>query len=544
MRLAMKIKIKLLNIIIILIAICIFSGCDKEESSIMPELEIETQSLDIPAEGGPVTITYKLNNPINGATISVLCKDDWVSGINVDTYGFIKLNVNPNESEKLRETTIEINYPKVARPIQISLKQSGIIELNIETDIVEVPYEGGEYNIKYTIINPVANAQLTTENKTEWIQDITVSQDLISFNVKKNNLTETRETAIIVKYSALSSVSIITIKQDAAPAPIIKLSTTDISIPAEGGSGKVEYEIINPIENIDISIQCKEEWVEFLDTKNSAITFNVNENTTGENRKAIVNVTYEGAEKQVSFTISQEKSDSQDLININVNGVHFDMIYVQGGQFTMGATEEQDPYASMDEYPKHQVTLSDYYIGKYEVTQDIWEAVMGTNPSFNTGTSNPVEQITYDDCLEFIDKLNALTGMEFSLPTEAQWEYAARGGNKSQNYIYSGSDDVNNVAWSPEISEWTTHNVGELAPNELGLYDMSGNVAEWCADFYGDYSEEQQTNPSGPEDGSTRVIRGGSYASSYSTDLRNSARYQEVPDYSFDDLGLRLVLIK
>lgn len=540
----MKIKIKLLNIIIILIAICIFSGCDKEDNSIMPELEIETQSLDIPAEGGPVTITYKLSNPINGATISVLCKDDWVSGINVDTYGFIKLNVNPNESEKLRETTIEINYPKLARPIQISLKQSGIIELNIETDIVEVPYEGGEYNIKYTIINPVANAQLTTENKTEWIQDITVSQDLISFNVKKNNLTETRETAIIVKYSALSSVSIITIKQDAAPAPIIKLGTTEISIPAEGGSGKVEYEIINPIENIDISIQCKEEWVEFLDTKNSAITFNVNENITGENRKAIVNVTYEGAEKQVSFTISQEKSDSQDLININVNGVHFDMIYVQGGQFTMGATEEQDPYASMDEYPKHQVTLSDYYIGKYEVTQDIWEAVMGTNPSFNTGTSNPVEQITYDDCLEFIDKLNALTGMEFSLPTEAQWEYAARGGNKSQNYIYSGSDDVNNVAWSPEISEWTTHNVGELAPNELGLYDMSGNVAEWCADFYGDYSEEQQTNPSGPEDGSTRVIRGGSYASSYSTDLRNSARYQEVPDYSFDDLGLRLVLIK
>lgn len=540
----MNTRNKLINIIVILIAICIFSGCDKKDNSIKPELEIESTLLEIPAEGGSITLTYQLNNPINGATISIISKEDWISDIDKETPGFIKFNVKPNQSENSRETTIEINYPELTNSIQILLIQSGIIEINLEKDVVEVPYEGCRQEVKYTITNPASNAELTTEHNAEWIQDIAVSKDVISFTVHKNNLMETRETAIIVKYSAISTVSIITIKQEAAPAPIIKLSTTEISIPAEGGSGKVEYEIINPNENIDIAIQCKEEWVEFLDTKNSAITFNVNENTSGESRNAIVNITYEGAENQASFTISQEKSDSHELISVNVNGVHFDMIYVQGGEFTMGATDEQDPYASIDEYPKHQVTLSDYYIGKYEVTQDIWVAVMGSNPSFNTGMSNPVEQVTYEDCLEFIDKLNTITGMKFSLPTEAQWEYAARGGCKSKDYIYSGSDDVNIVAWSPEISEWMTHSVGELIPNELGLYDMSGNVAEWCIDYYGDYTDEHQTNPLGPNNGSTRVIRGGSYASFYTTDLRNSARYQEVPDYSFDDLGLRLVLIQ
>ena len=217
------------------------------------------------------------------------------------------------------------------------------------------------------------------------------------------------------------------------------------------------------------------------------------------------------------------------------------MVYVEGGTFTMGATTEQGSDASSDEYPAHQVTLSSYYIGKYEVTQALWQAVMGKNPSRFTGDSRrPVEQVSWDECQEFIGKLNRLTGRKFRLPTEAEWEFAARGGNKSRGYKYAGSDNLNSVAWYSENSGGTTHPVGQKAPNELGLYDMSGNVFEWCQRC-DSYSSGSQRNPTGPSSGSGRVFRGGSWAS--------TADYCRVSflDYRYTDArhsnwGLRLAL--
>ena len=184
-----------------------------------------------------------------------------------------------------------------------------------------------------------------------------------------------------------------------------------------------------------------------------------------------------------------------------INGVSFDMMPVEAGTFTMGATVEQGTDATDREKPAHQVTLTkDFHIGATEVTQALWQAVMGANPSYFTGDLNrPVEQMSWNDCQTFIAKLNQMTGKTFRMPTEAEWEFAARGGNLSQGYKYAGSDNVDEVAWYSGNSSNTTHPVGTKMANELGLYDMSGNVMEWCQDFYGDFTSEPQTDPTGPQ---------------------------------------------
>lgn len=225
---------------------------------------------------------------------------------------------------------------------------------------------------------------------------------------------------------------------------------------------------------------------------------------------------------------------------LTVNGIKYNMVWVDGGTFRMGATSEQGSEIS-DEKPVHSVTLSGYYIGKTEVTQALWQAVMGSNPSYFEGDDLPVEQVSWDDCQEFIRKLNSLTGQNFRLPTEAEWEFACRGGNNSRGYKYSGSNYIDNVAWYDGNSGDKTHPVATKSPNELGIYDMSGNVWEWCADWYGDYSSGRQTNPKGTYGGSHRVNRGGSWIR-YARNCRSSFRYYYYPTYRSGLLGLRLAL--
>lgn len=225
---------------------------------------------------------------------------------------------------------------------------------------------------------------------------------------------------------------------------------------------------------------------------------------------------------------------------LTVNGIKYNMVWVDGGTFRMGATSEQGSEIS-DEKPVHSVTLSGYYIGKTEVTQALWQAVMGSNPSYFEGDGLPVEQVSWDDCQKFIRKLNSLTGQNFRLPTEAEWEFACRGGNNSRGYKYSGSNYIDNVAWYDGNSGDKTHPVATKSPNELGIYDMSGNVWEWCADWYGDYSSGRQTNPKGPYDGSYRVYRGGCWFI-YARYCRSSIRFIYYPTFRIIYLGLRLAL--
>lgn len=232
-----------------------------------------------------------------------------------------------------------------------------------------------------------------------------------------------------------------------------------------------------------------------------------------------------------------------------VNGVDFVMVPVEGGSFMMGATAEQGSDASSREKPVHQVALTSYHIGQTEVTQELWMAVMGNNPSFFSGSQLPVERVSWEDCQQFIAMLNEITNQNFRLPTEAEWEFAARGGNVSQGYKYAGSNDLSTVGWYSYNDSWElrgtdyygTHVVSTRNPNELQLYDMSGNVHEWCQDRYGDYSSGEQVNPIGPSTGTTRVYRGGNW---YFDEwfCRVSFRNGLSPSSSNYGIGLRLAL--
>ena len=252
------------------------------------------------------------------------------------------------------------------------------------------------------------------------------------------------------------------------------------------------------------------------------------------------------ADNTQTITISEGKTATVNATltkgasNASIGNI--EMVFVKGGTFTMGATAEQGSDVYSDEKPTHSVTVSDFYIGKYEVTQAQWRAVMGSNPSYFKGDNLPVEQVTWNDVQEFIKKLNAQTGKRFRLPTEAEWEYAARGGNQSKGYKYSGSNNISEVAWYKDNSNSKTHPVGQKTPNELGIYDMSGNVYEWCQDWYGDYSSSSQTNPTGPSSGSYRVKRGSCWYYS-ARSCRVSNRGSNIPDSRSGSSGFRLVCL-
>ena len=240
--------------------------------------------------------------------------------------------------------------------------------------------------------------------------------------------------------------------------------------------------------------------------------------------------------------LAQTPVTNVDNISIPVkDGISIDMVRVEAGTFTMGATPEmKEPFDW--EKPTHQVTLTnDYYIGKYEVTQALWQAVMGNNPSYFKGGNLPVEYVSWDDCQEFISKLNNMTGKKFRLPTEAEWEYAARGGKKGRGCQYSGSNNLSDVVWYKDNSDSKTHAVGSKQANELGIYDMSGNVCEWCQDWYDSYSSSSQVNPTGANSGSYRVFRGGSWCC-VARVCRSSYRCSRTPVDRNGYFGLRLVL--
>ena len=265
---------------------------------------------------------------------------------------------------------------------------------------------------------------------------------------------------------------------------------------------------------------------------------------------------------------NDSKFTAIDIDNVDIfdSLSYYEMVKVEGGTFTMGATAEQGSDYDSDELPTHQVTLSDYYIGKYEVTQQLWEYVMsysgtcadgssmsayasdvwlGSDPSSSYGVGDyyPAYYVSYYDIVDiFLPRLNKITGRTYRLPTEAEWEFAARGGKQSKGYKYSGSDNIGVVAWYTGNSGGKTHQVGTKEPNELGIYDMSGNVWEWCGDWYGSYSSSAQTNPTGPSSGSRRVLRGGSWYYS-ARRCRVSFRGNFIPSYRYYYNGFRVVLV-
>ncbi len=265
----------------------------------------------------------------------------------------------------------------------------------------------------------------------------------------------------------------------------------------------------------------------------------------------------ERIEREEQERIEREKRNAVRWDNsqkaLFFNEKTYKMVYVEGGNFIMGASQEQIN-ARDDEKPAHTVSIRSFYIGSTEVTQALWKTVMKNNPSHNVGDNLPVESVSWDDCQVFIQKLNSITGAQFRLPTEAEWEYAARGGWKSKKTKYSGDDSIERIAWYKDNAQNHTHEVEELDPtpdllgllhvakhqNELDIYDMSGNVWEWCSDWYGNYGSNLQANPKGPNTGTHKVLRGGSYCHEAER-CRVSSRGGGTTESRVNCIGLRIV---
>ena len=365
----------------------------------------------------------------------------------------------------------------------------------------------------------------------------------VDVEAKENTDTKARTATITVKSEAGSQT--VNVIQSGAE-PVLQLNINDLSFTANAGSDSFTI-----TSNIDWTITSSQAWCTFSSSSgsgNATVTVRVSENTSTDSWTATVTVRAGDLSHTIAVTQSGAESVDQGTRTFTANGVSFNMIRVEGGTFTMGATSEQGSDAYDDEKPAHSVTLSSYSIGETEVTQALWQAVMGSNPSHFSGSNKPVEMVSWYDCQDFISRLNALTGVNFRLPTEAEWEYAARGGNKSRGYKYAGSNTLGNVAWywdnipsqSSGSAGYGTQVVATKSPNELGLYDMSGNVFEWCQDWYGGYSSGSQTNPTGPTSGYARVIRGGGWSNN-AWFCRVSSR-GDGPTARISGIGLRLAL--
>jgi formylglycine-generating enzyme required for sulfatase activity len=296
-------------------------------------------------------------------------------------------------------------------------------------------------------------------------------------------------------------------------------------------------EKINTLQQKEKSLQEAKENSETLQKKNESLEQRVEQLLKKINEK-------EGGDTIESTENKNNTSKVVELSNLNltVNNVTFTMVYVDGGTFTMGGTTEQGDDCDNNELPIHQVTLNGFYVGETEVTRALWKAVRGSNQDYNESDMRPVDFVSWNDCQLFIDKLNQLTGKSFRLPTEAEWEYAARGGNRKSNFKFSGSNHLDEVAWYASNSDGRTHSVKGKRSNEIGLYDMSGNLCEWCADWHGYYSASPQTNPLGPSAGMYKILRGGSWANGPSY-CRVSKRDYASPDFKSSNVGFRLALI-
>ena len=280
----------------------------------------------------------------------------------------------------------------------------------------------------------------------------------------------------------------------------------------------------------------KNEWTarNWLTSNSDVASINVFCDFDGE--KCIVTAKSEGT-AIITVTTEESNRTAKCTITVTLQPIEPEMVFVEGGTFMMGSDN------NILEQPIHQVTISSFNIAKYQVTQREWKSIMGDNPCYTQGDDLPVCEITWSDANEYVTRLNNATGKKYRLPTEAEWEYAARGGKKSTGQKYSGSNDINLVAWYT-ANCINPQSVGSKTANELGIYDMSGNVWECCSDWYGNYGQTPQTDPQGPKSGTYRIVRRGGY-NSYSDWSRVAMRFRVEPDNIIStpiDCGLRLVL--
>ena len=552
---------KFLSILAILAAVVLMPSCQKElpdaiknidvsqgdktPSSTSKEkyLRVSVESLSFTSPAGSMSFTVTSNTSWTIKSDHEWCTVSSTSGSNDAT---ITVNVTENTSTSSRSATITISSND-AGSVKVSITQAAAnSDLQLNKNNLSFTATGGSDSFTIT-----SNVNWTITSDQTWCTVSTSSgskNGTITVNVSENNSIDSRSASITVKAGDQSQIIAVT---QAGASPTLQLNKSSMAF--ESSNGENTFTISS---NTSWSITSDKTWCTLSSSSGSndaTVTVYVSENTSTSSRSATITV--ESATIMRTLAVTQNGAtpvtppSSQDR-SFTVGGVTFKMVAVEGGTFTMGATSEQGSDAYDWEKPTHSVTLSSYSIGETEVTQALWQAVMGQKPTsdgsqwsstYGLGGNYPAYYVSWNDCQDFIRRLNALTGENFRLPTEAEWEYAARGGNKSRGYKYAGSNTIDNVAWYGDNSGSQTHNVATKSPNELGLYDMSGNVWEWCQDWYGDYSSGSQTNPTGPSSGSIRVYRGGSWL--YNARFcRVSSRDYGTPDYRYIIIGLRLVL--
>lgn len=510
--------------------------------------------------GGQIQVDLTTND---GWTAS--SAHNWVTLSNTSGQGdcHLTITVAQNKSTTARKDTVTIQ-PTNLNPLSIVIEEAARY-MNLTTGSIAFFAAGGTSdNIQ---VETDGLVQATTADT--WLTVNTLSNGLFTITALPNLTHFDRSGTITVSMTDLDEGELtktITVNQEKRTDDIIAftdanfkavLLNSGFDLDNDQNISIDEAALITAIDASDKSISSLAEIVymtalESLDCSNNSLT---ELDLTANVSLATLNVTGNAGLKQVTVPSAFSKTafmaaqmDRQTYLVpagnatvFTVAGVQFTMITVPGGTFTMGATTEQADVATDAEKPAHEVTLTGFSIGQTEVTQKLWTAVMGSNPSYIQHDNLPIDQLSWTNCREFIAKLNTLTGQNFRLATEAEWEFAARGGNWSKGYIYSGGNDPDEVAWySLSRGSHFTHDVATVYPNELGLYDMSGNVIEWCMDWETPYTDAAQTDPTGIAAGDKHILRGGSWNDD-AVNCRVSSRTQAI-DQKYQDIGLRLVL--
>ena len=401
-------------------------------------------------------------------------------------------------------------------------KDDDSINLSVsQTELSFTPEESEQ------IVNITSDANWNCEYSAEWLL-VRQQQNRIRVIVDEN--TSSTQRFDVIKITANGSVqSEIRVSQ----------AGTEISVKSNSVTAASKGETISvPIQsNVQWSVENEDEWcIVQKNGDNLDITIDRNYKMTERSGSIIV----KSGEVSQNITITQSGCEWFDS---------FEMVDIAAGTFYMGAQKDTssgqnyDTSAYQIESPVHEVSISAYSIGKFEVTQAQWIAAMGSNPSSIQGDNLPVENVTWEQVQEFISLLNEKSGLNYRLPTEAEWEFAAKGGNESNDFKYSGNSVLGACGWYYSNSEAKTHEVGNKEANELGIFDMSGNVREWCNDWFGYYDSSSADNPQGAPNGSVKVNRGGSWTTP-AVNCRNTYRHTDNPSDAAQDLGFRLALTK
>lgn len=403
----------------------------------------------------------------------------------------------------------------------VSCGKNDDVYFSISQEEISFDVSGEEHTVSIT-----TDGDWSCKYNADWIL-VREQQNKIRIIADRNPNAESRTTIIQVLCNG-DIRSTITVHQAGV---LLEIDETNIEVASIGGIQSVTFHS----NTLDYTVECAEKWMD-IKKGNNAININVERNYSMEDRMGKISIT-QGAVVKTLY-VTQRACQWFDS---------FQMVNVDGGTFLIGAQKDDSSQKEYDkdaypiESPVHSVTLADYSIGIFEVTQAQWMAAMGYNPSIHQGDNLPVENVSWSQIQEFINLLNQKSGLNYRLPTEAEWEYAAKGGIKSQNNKFSGYSVLAACGWYYSNSESSTHEVGKKYPNELGIYDMSGNVREWCNDWFGYYTTDKANNPQGPNNGNMKINRGGSW-STPAINCRNSYRHTDFPNETSHDLGFRLAL--